>query len=597
MFLKRHKFVFKIVIMLLCFSLLPMLLINIIWYGISTDLQEKEIIRSSRDMLNQMEGNLDNYKDIFDQNAMTFLYDKDMKYYLSTQKKVSDEEIQMRASFIQNELIEAASYNTMISAIYLIGNNYRESSKQEQQIDYEKLMQETWYKNFVTSGKSWMFTGIHYNSYVEGEKKAVFSCMRRIVGSIGGNTAGIVVYEINYANFKNLFDKLSEDSANRWFVFDKAGNIIYSPAGFIDNVSRDADMNQLIKKTTDGVSRENYQYQGASYMMVSNKIESMNWTIVELIDKNAMLATVNSVVTGVNQAILITVFLLMAVAVLYLYYVIRPLNQIVSYMEEIQNDNFEVRFQKESLDEFGRIKTGFNKMVIHINQLMEDIKKREKEKRNIEIKMLQSQINPHFLYNTLNIIRWHAMIAGNEMVSRMIVTLIKTMEFNGKRKEEFVTIGDELDHIKNYIQLLKYHYEDRFEVIYEIDDKVYPCYTFKLLLQPLIENAVFHGIVPGEKKGILQIQIQYDESRIYCAVQDNGVGMDEEALQTVFDGIGLSNVKERLKYYYGEAYSLHVASDRKRGTRISFSIPVIRSLPYYKSVSYEGIPHEEENPC
>jgi two-component system sensor histidine kinase YesM len=597
MFIKRHRFVVKIVIMMLCFSLLPMLLINIIWYRISTDLQETEIVRTSQNMLSQMEGNLDNYKDIFDQNAMTFLYDEDINYYLSTQKKVSDEKLEKRAEFIRNQLSEAASYNSMISAIYLIGKNYKVCSRQNYAVDYDEMMSEEWYEKFVSSGKSWMFTGIHYNSYVDGSKKTVFSCMRRVLGPSGGNTVGIVVYEINYANFKSIFDKVSSDSANLWFVFDKSENIIYSPEGFADNTSGKSDMTEMIKRTADNVSQDNYPYQGKSYIAVSNRIESMNWTVVELIDKNAMLTEVNSVVHRVNQAILLTVFLLTGIAVIYLYDAIRPLNQIVSYMKEIQKNNFSVRFQRETQDEFGRIQTGFNKMVVHINQLMEDIKKREQEKRNIEIKMLQAQINPHFLYNTLNIIRWHAMIAGNEMVSRMIITLIKTMEFNGKRKEEFVTISDELDHIRNYIQLLQYHYEDRFEAVYEIDERVYSCYTFKLLLQPLIENAVFHGIVPGERKGIILIRIQYDEDRIDFLVQDNGIGMDEEMLKKVYDGIGLSNVKERLRYYYGETCSIQIASTVGEGTKLSFSIPVIRSLPYYKSVSYEGEIHEEGKSC
>lgn len=177
-------------------------------------------------------------------------------------------------------------------------------------------------------------------------------------------------------------------------------------------------------------------------------------------------------------------------------------------------------------------------------------------------------------------------MAGNNLIGKMIVTLIKTMEFNGKRKEEFVTFRDELSHISNYVQLLKYHYEDQFEVEYRVDEEVYDLYTFKLLLQPLIENAVFHGIVPKEDTGKIQIDIHRKDDILECSVMDDGVGMEEEQLADIDHGIGFSNVNARLCYYYGAQYRLFVESSPGKGTKVSFCVPVIRSIEGQKSIFF-----------
>lgn len=303
-----------------------------------------------------------------------------------------------------------------------------------------------------------------------------------------------------------------------------------------------------------------------------------------MLDKNSLFSAENQTINQLNLMILCLVAVLAAVALLMLFYMLKPLYQIERYMRKIQQGQLEVRFEHITRDEFGQIKAGFNRMMDHITKLLTDIEKKEEEKREIAVQTLRAQITPHFLYNTLNIIRWKAVLAGNNTVGDMIVTLIRAMEFNGNRKEEFVTIRDEIDNVRNYIRLLEYHYEGQFEVVWELDEMAMECYICKLLLQPLVENAVFHGIIPKKEKGIIRIGVKREKEEIVFEVADNGVGMTEEQEEKICQGIGFSNVNGRLQYYFGKEHGIILHNVRGKGVALRFSIPVIEALPYDRAV-------------
>ena len=230
-----------------------------------------------------------------------------------------------------------------------------------------------------------------------------------------------------------------------------------------------------------------------------------------------------------------------------------------------------------SVTEAEILSRGFNKMLSHIRELIGDIRREEQEKNAIEIKMLQAQINPHFLYNILNVIRWKAVMHGEETISSMLLSLIRLLEFSGKKTGTFVTIEKELEHASSYINLIRYQYQDDFEIVYDVDPEALSCYTVKFILQPLLENALFHGIEPLDEKGQILLSIRRNEDGICFVIEDNGVGMPEDIQHNLsaFRGLGLFNVCERLEKHYGEQSALQIESQKGAGTRISFQIPVI----------------------
>ena len=191
--------------------------------------------------------------------------------------------------------------------------------------------------------------------------------------------------------------------------------------------------------------------------------------------------------------------------------VTEPAKILAEAMKKVEENDLSVRVLAESKNEFEILESGFNRMVVHIQQLIKEVKEQEKGKRDTELKLLQTQINPHFLYNTLNVVRWKALLRGENGIADMVASLVSLLEFSGKRTGEFVTFEREIEHVDSYVSILQYQYGDKFVVKKDIEDNILFLYTPKLILQPLVENAIFHGIEPADYNGIINIIIRFDD--------------------------------------------------------------------------------------
>lgn len=585
MFFRKHSFKVKIISLILFFSLIPILLVNLIWYRSSTNSLADKIVERSESLMKQLDMNLGNFINNIGISVISVAFDEDVEKILFSREELSQEAYEENYELLQKELTKVVYNNLTISRISLLTDAYQVDSTGEE-MDRTEIENRSWYQEFKSSGKIMDLTEIYYKDYGYGKQEPTIAYLQRIMSPSISYTAGVIIVEMRYAKIKKFFNDISGDEENQLFVFDNH-NIIYSPDGFYDSDHITDEQKKLIDQTKKMDEPCDYQYMGRDYILIKKNIASTGWTVVELIDKEGLFSAADSVGSLLSRIILAFVVVLIFGAFVFVYRMLKPLSQMEEYMKKVEQNQFDVRFTDLSEDEFGRIKMGFNKMIEHIDDLLHDIEKKETEKREIAIKALKAQINPHFLYNTLNIIRWRAVMAGNETIGNMIVTLIHTMEFNGKRKEEFVTIKDEIDNVKNYVQLLKYHYENKFNVTYDLDHSVMDFYVCKLILQPLVENSVFHGIIPKKEMGEIRISVKRQDNSIVFSVKDNGVGMNREQESEVMNGIGLSNVNDRICYYFGSEHRLTVENVQGKGVNIHFSVPIIKSLPYERMVMKE----------
>ena len=264
----------------------------------------------------------------------------------------------------------------------------------------------------------------------------------------------------------------------------------------------------------------------------------------------------------------------------------RPIKRLVSHLNLVAQGNFTPDPSIESRDEIGTIGRQINQMSCQINDLMETRIQGEKEKKNLEIKMLQAQINPHFLYNTLDSIRWIATMQKNSGIVQMVTSLSSLLRNMAKGFNEKVTLKQELDFLNDYVIIEKVRYLELFDLQIEVTDpKLYKAEIIKLTLQPLVENAIFNGIEPSGRTGLIKIRAWSEESVLYVSVTDNGIGMSSEQCQKVLtdtsrvtkstmSGIGLPNVDRRFKLVYGEQYGLSIESRLDSFTRITVSLPL-----------------------
>jgi two-component system sensor histidine kinase YesM len=249
--------------------------------------------------------------------------------------------------------------------------------------------------------------------------------------------------------------------------------------------------------------------------------------------------------------------------------------------------DLDTRLAVESEDEVGQLAHSFNTMLDEIRRLVDDVLRAQIHEREAELKALQNQINPHFLYNTLESINMLALSHGDRDISRMVTSLGRLLRLSISSSDVLIALRDELDYVNNYLTVQRMRYGERITMIVDIDDSLLDHTLPKLALQPVVENALYHGLEPHRGPGCVTIRgRRLDQDILELAVEDNGVGMDaltlaevQRSLQTDVQrggrSIGLANVHERLKLYCGPEYGLSVTSEPGKGTLVSFRIPPV----------------------
>ncbi|MDO5549227.1 MAG: sensor histidine kinase [Eubacteriales bacterium] len=260
----------------------------------------------------------------------------------------------------------------------------------------------------------------------------------------------------------------------------------------------------------------------------------------------------------------------------------RPIQELTEAMDNVGGGDFTARVNDRKTDEFGVVRAHFNEMVSRMDNLMEQVVQERTQKREAEINALQYQIRPHFMYNTLNSIRFAATLQRNHKLAELLGDFIALLEASTQRKGAFLPLCEEIRLVQSYLSLQAFRYFDCFEVVYSIAPETEDCYVPCLLLQPMVENAVFHGIDPKRNDNRLEITSWMEGERLHITVEDNGDGFDMEKGETLdqeeekrrLTGIGMQNVKQRMKLYYGDAAYFTVHSEVGVGTQVEFCMPV-----------------------
>lgn len=308
--------------------------------------------------------------------------------------------------------------------------------------------------------------------------------------------------------------------------------------------------------------------------------EGFSWAIADITPQSVLTAQSKQLGQSIRSVFFVVSGLLL-ILILYLsYQITQPIQLLVSSMKKAEEGDLSISVPVRTKDEIGLLGESFNHMINRINHLIQEVYESEAKKRDAELRALQAQINPHFLYNTLNSIRWMANMHGAESISKAIVSLVRILEFSSQTSVEYITVQQEIQHVKYYESLLKLRYADKFTVDYQISEDALPYYMPKFILQPIVENAVFHGIEPKETAGTMIVSIQPEGQKLSFSITDDGVGMDQEGAEhRKFTGIGIGNVNERLIRYCGNTCGLNIESAPGEGTTVSFSIPLLSSPP------------------
>lgn len=317
-----------------------------------------------------------------------------------------------------------------------------------------------------------------------------------------------------------------------------------------------------------------------------SRVRSNNWgwQIMAVLREEELYSSIRVLRTYMLWVGVLGALLSLVVSYYLSRYVSRPIQLLIKQMRRVSTGDFQTRITLPIGGEIGILVQSFNRMVQRIKKLMEELLASETEKKQYELKVLQAQIQPHFLYNTLNSISYLARRRQSDDVDRMITSLVELLHFHLDKVDEFVPVGQELEGVRHYAYLLSMRYPDRFALEVELDEGIAAYGIPKLTVQPLVENAVFHGILAKEEAGTIVLSGREENGDVLIEISDDGVGMTEEQLAALFAGstkdrlptyyhMGVNNIHDRLQLYYGPKYGLQVTSEPGVGTTVTVRLP------------------------
>jgi Predicted signal transduction protein with a C-terminal ATPase domain len=393
---------------------------------------------------------------------------------------------------------------------------------------------------------------------------------------------GYLYIEVEYNSLFDMFTKM-ESGQYGVVIYDEDGKEIYSYNSF--NTSKYILDSKVLYEGTeseDNSFRDNYKIKNnTGKFTVVKEITKEGWTAVIYKPDAVINMSIRSLVSVVIAVSLVCIILSALIAMIVSNRVVNTIEKMTDNMKEVEAGKYEVKIHSDSKDEVGSLIRGFGNMVNRINTLINEVYKGKLFQKEAEMKALQAQINPHFLYNSLSLINWKAIEAKQPDISRITLLLSKFYRTSLNKGKNITFIRDEISNIQSYIDIQLMMHDNGFDVEYDIDKDIMDYCIPNLLLQPIVENAIDHGIdMDADNRGLLRVSGKFlDGDEIEITISDNGVGMPEEVAQQMLTesskGYGVKNVNERIKHFYGDQYGITVKSTEGEGTDIIIRIPAM----------------------
>ena len=394
-----------------------------------------------------------------------------------------------------------------------------------------------------------------------------------------GGEAAWVSLDLSFSSISSYINNVSIGQRGYCFLMDADGNIVYHPQQQLLYAGLKSENTEALAALEDGA------YADDTVIYCLNSVGDSGWRVVgvsyvdELVNRNVneMINLSFWLAAAVLGVALLTSWLLSKLLG-------RPLRGLASAMESLEADADHFTYRPVGgTREVQELSASFEHMVLRIQQLMSTVREEEINLRKTELKALQAQINPHFLYNTLDSIAWMCEQGRNADAVRMVHALARLFRISISRGHELIPIAKEIEHAESYLQIQMYRYKNQFTYDFDVDPDCLSYYCNKITLQPIIENSINHGLDLMVDEGRIDVLVRQDGDDIVFSVRDNGVGMSEEQIEAIMQhgptdrtGIGIKNVNDRLKIYFGKSYGLHITSEPDVGTCVEIRMPKIK---------------------
>ncbi|WP_029192602.1 cache domain-containing sensor histidine kinase [Paenibacillus harenae] len=586
----RYKFIFHFLLI----SILPALCIGLLMAWTVNGIVEKQANGHTMQLIDHVNKSLDSHAGNIQNISYFIAMNTGVQSFLNEGYPAVDEnEKQYELSkFLQ-------SFTTLYSEVagimvvrangdYFSNEMYAKSSR--------SLTEENWYRKAVDAKGIFTMIGHPYDrnvtTHANYRDNEVVSVVRAIQDPDTQRTQGVVLIDLKLRVVAETVRNVRLGKSGYLMVINDVGEQIYAPQnskiGSVDTALLGRQPSGTFSQTVNGQELQ-FIYQKSAFT---------NWTTVGVFD----IQDSTQEIRDINLYLIFFVFVVCMLGIAASYYlshsISRPILQLSSFMRKVEEGNMSIRIPEEREDEVGMLGRSFNKMLSQITRLLSQVWEEQRLKREAELRSLQAHIQPHFLYNTLDTIQWLARKDGAQQAAEMVEALSRLFRIGLSKGREIIPLADEFDHIRSYLKIQQTRYKDKLNYSIDVDETCGDLFVQKLILQPVVENAIYHGIKERRGPGMIAIRASVTAGMLEVVIEDDGVGMTEARLaelretlasvsaaaasaktakgSTATASYGLRNVQERIRLGFGEPYGLTIESKEKSGTIVKICHPVIR---------------------
>jgi two-component system, sensor histidine kinase YesM len=582
----------KLMLVLNIGILIPLLTISYVSYKNSETVLKNESVKYSQDVLGIINLRVDDYISSLSTLATDLINDSTVYNYIQMDKTENDNvKIYHDEESVRDALKKKIRVKGEVQSIGVYVEDkmhcYADDSARSQSIEDIIPFGGKLYKEMLSTAYEKGGTPFWYLDSSEGKVQHIFYA-RAIVDRDTYKNSGMLVLMVDDNWFNSVFTGLSNEDMKNAVVLSGDKQVILSNSPNAASYKLSDEMFKQMSYDHGWIS-DSAQDSLISYVTVN----STKWKLATYIPYSALFSDIEYIKQSIIIGLIIAVLFLLIVSFYISYDFVSAINRLVGGMKRLQkgDENVEVNLRRK--DELGFMGDTFNTMVKEITTLQKWVLREQITRKDAQIKALQSQINPHFLFNTLESINWMAQLNSVPEISETVTALATMMEANMARGSKCITLGEEMRYIDSYILILKKRFEGRLELIKEIDSSVLQIIVPRLLIQPLVENAANHGVANVRGKGVVRIAADKKGDVVNIMVEDNGAGIDPDELEMLNErlsmndddyfndeqkkrkvGIGLENVNRRIKLFYGSQYGIKIESKKGSYTKVYVRIPI-----------------------
>lgn len=593
----RTEIRYKLLLFFIASTLLPVLFFGLVSYRISAGIVESDFVRYKSRIIDQIANNLDeNISYLIRQSTYVYPNLQDVLQVLTTETDqigVSYMEYYNRLSDFLQTLLQSNDRFDSITLFSLKGEvKFFGNKRGIGALNLYTVQNEQWFKETLDNRGVPLFREPHINEFLgfqTNDVQPVISVSRSIldITSQGNLPAGVLVIDQNLDRIQQLFSNAETDKDETVLVIGKTGQLIYANRSETDGLIR--QLNTYLTGNAAASGSFNEKLNGAESIVTYRISPENGWKVISVLPVSAL----KKKSAYLKQTTLLLSLALMFIALLMSFvfsqWITKPLKKLIGSFHSFRRGDFSTRIRMKRDDELGLIGDTFNKMVADLKELINTKYELTILRNESELKALQNQINPHFLYNTLSSIKAVSDKKDAVNASIMVQHLSDMFRYNLSKGDFIVPFYKELEYIQSYLYLQERRFSDRFSVHYDIDERVLEVPILRLTLQPFIENAIYHGLEPKREKGEIRISAQAFEQQCLIYVYDNGLGMEPDRLEAInrsledatnrpdapggIDRIGIANVHARIQYYFGPSYGVQLTSKPNSHTRVKITLP------------------------